>query len=171
MYKVYHKFAKICYFVLEWIAVATVVAMLGIMSTEVVRRYLFGLTFIWSDEVIRILLIFCAYFGGAAAYYQHALVSFDLVTSRLSDKAQKVLQLVVNIILTVFFIFLIYYTYQKMTATSVVKSISTATGLSGAVPYYGIFAGLIFLLIFTIDFYPELIRNALGKSEQKKEAD
>lgn len=170
MYKAYHKFSQLCYTVLSWIAVATVVAMLVVMSIEVVRRYLFGLTFIWSDEVIRILLIFCAYFGGAAAYYKHSLVSFDLVTSHLPVRVQKVLLLVTNIVLTVFFLFLLRYTFLKMTAPSVVKSVSTATGLTAAVPYYGIFLGLVFLLIFTIDFYPELIRNVAAKSGAEGEA-
>jgi hypothetical protein len=57
-----------------------------------------------------------------------------------------------------------------MTSASVVKSISTASGLSDAVPYYGIFAGLVFLLIFTIDFYPDLIGTVLLKRDDKKEA-
>lgn len=171
MYKIYHKFSDICYVILSWIAVATVVSMLTIMSVEVVRRYLFGLTFIWSDEIVRLLLIFCAYFGGAAAYRKHALVSFDLVTSRLSEKTQKVLRLVVNIVLTVLFAFLLYYTYRKMISPSVVNNVSTATGLTGAIPYYGIFLGLVFLMIFTIDFYPALIRDVFGTTKQKGDVD
>jgi TRAP-type C4-dicarboxylate transport system permease small subunit len=168
MLKLYHKFSELWFKLLSLIAVLTVVAMLGIMTIEVVRRYIFGMTFIWSDEVIRILLIFCAFFGGAAAYYKHNLVSFDLITSKLSDKLQKILLLVTNIVLSMFFIFLIYYTFIKMTAPSVVKSISTATGLTAAVPYYGIFVGLISLMIFTIDFYPELIRNVLSKNTDER---
>jgi hypothetical protein len=57
-----------------------------------------------------------------------------------------------------------------MTSPSVTRSISTSSGLSAAVPYYGIFAGLIFLLIFTIDFYPDLIRKVLLKPDAKEEA-
>ena len=159
MYRAYHKFAGGCYKLLRYLAMVTVIVMLVIMSIEVVRRYMLGRTFIWSDEVIRILLVYCAYWGGAAAYYQHSLVSFDLVTSKLPHKVQKFLLLLTNIVLNVFFLFLLYYTFIKMTSPSVVKSVSTATGLTGAVPYYGIFLGLLFLIIFTIDFYPELIKN------------
>jgi TRAP-type C4-dicarboxylate transport system permease small subunit len=140
------------------------------MLIEVVRRYLFSLTWPWSDEVIRYLVVFCAYLGGAAAYYKRSMVSFDLVTARLSKRIQDIFHLITNIILTVFFCFLIYYTYFKMTSPSVVKSISTSSGLSAAVPYYGIFSGLIFLMIFTIDFYPELIRNVLLKQSNEKGA-
>ena len=169
MYSVYHKFTGQCYKLLRWMAVLTTVIMLIIMSIEVVRRYVFGRTFVWSDEILRILLVYCAYWGGAAAYYQHSLVSFDLVTSKLPDKVQKILLLVTNIILNVFFVFLLYYTFKKMTPPSAVKSISTATGLSAAVPFYGIFVGLIFMLLFTVDFYPGLIKNVIGKPAKSKE--
>lgn len=167
--KYFHKFADICHKVISWLAVCTVVAMLVIMSVEVVRRYCFGKTFIWSDEIIRMLLLFCAYFGGAAGYRNHNLTSFDMVTNVLSKRANDILKLVCNVVLTVFFSFLTFYTYKKMTSPSVAKSISTSTGLSGAVPYYAIFLGLIFMIIFTIDFYPDLIKNVFGK--KKKEGD
>ncbi len=157
--KAYHKFAYLCYKVVSWLAVLTVVAMLVIMSTEVVRRYCFGKTFIWSDEIIRMLLLFCAYFGGSAAYYQHSLTAFDMLTSRLSERTNDILKLVCNVVQTVFFLFLAFYTYKKMVSPSVAKSISVATGLSGSVPYYAIFLGLLFMLIFTVDFYPALIKK------------
>ncbi len=169
MIKLYHRFTELWFKLLSFIAVLTVVAMLTIMTIEVVRRYIFGMTFIWSDEVIRILLIFCAFFGGSAAYYKHNLVSFDLVTNKFSDKVQKILLLVTNIVLSIFFIFLTYYTFQKMTAPSVVSSISTATGFTAAVPYYGIFLGLISLMIFTIDFYPVLISNVFFKHKAEED--
>lgn len=166
--KVFHKFAQTCYKVLSWIAVATVVAMLLIMSTEVVRRYCFGKTFIWSDEIIRLLLLCCAYFGGAAAYYKHSLTAFDMVTDRLSEGVNNVLKLICNVVQNVFFAFLSIHTYKKMISPSVSKSISTATGLSGSVPYYVIFCGLIFMIIFTIDFYPGLIQNVFLKKKKEE---
>ena len=90
--KNYHKFANGSYRLLRILACVTVIAMLVLMLIEVVRRYCFGRTFIWSDEVIRYLLIYCTFLGGAAAYYQKALVSFDLVTSRLPIKVQEILK-------------------------------------------------------------------------------
>lgn len=157
--KLYHKFSHGCYQLLRVLACITVVAMLVLMLIEVVRRYCFGKTFIWSDEIIRYLLMYCTFLGGAAAYYQKALVSFDLVTSHLPRKAQEILKLVNNFICLFFFAFLIRYAIKKVTGAAVVKSISTSSGLSLAVPYWAIPIGLIFMLIFTIDFFPELIGN------------
>ena len=148
--KNYHKFANGCYRLLRILACVTVIAMLVLMLIEVVRRYCFGRTFIWSDEVIRYLLIYCTFLGGAAAYYQKALVSFDLVTSRLPIKMQEILKLINNIICLIFFVFLIYFSIQN---------VSNASGLSLAVPYCAIPIGLIFMFIFTIDFFPDLIRG------------
>lgn len=163
--KVYNKFCDICSKILSALAVVTIAAMLVIMLIEVVRRYLFGVTFIWSDEMIRILLLYCAFFGGAVAYMNHGLVCFDLLTNKLPRRIQNVLLLVNNIILNIFFIFLIWQTCRKMMSPSVAQSISTATGLPGTFPYMGILIGLIFLTIFTIKFYPELVANLREKEK------
>lgn len=137
----------------------SMIFMLLLMTTDVVRRYFFSVNWTWSDEIVRLMLVYCTYFGGAAAYYQHRMICFTLLTDNISQGSRDKLNLIINIILTVFFGFLIYLTYQRMRSPGTVKSISVASGLSGAVPYYGIFAGLIFLMIFTIDFYPDLIRK------------
>lgn len=157
--KAYQKFTRLCARILSALAIVTVVIMLVIMLIEVVRRYLFGVTFAWSDEIIRILLLYCAYFGGAVAYSKHGLVCFDLLTQKLPRFWQNVLLLINNIIVNVFFLFLIVQTYRKMISPSVAQSVSTATGLPGTFPYAGIMIGLIFLTIFTVGFYPELIGN------------
>jgi TRAP-type C4-dicarboxylate transport system permease small subunit len=165
----YHKFANVCFKVLRVFALISIVLMLGLMTVEVVRRYIFSVNWIWSDEIIRLLLVYCAYFGGAAAYYQHRMICFTLLTDNISQGIKDKLNLGINIILTGYLGFLLYLTYYKMNSSSAVKSISTASGLSGAVPYYGMFAGLIFLLIFTIDFYPDLIRRVMSKQDDVKE--
>ncbi|MFQ7856577.1 MAG: TRAP transporter small permease [Flavonifractor plautii] len=131
--KNYHKFANGCYRLLRILACVTVIAMLVLMLIEVVRRYCFGRTFIWSDEVIRYLLIYCTFLGGAAAYYQKALVSFDLVTSRLPIKVQE-LKLINNIICLIFCVS-DHFSIQKVISPSVVNNVSNASGLSLAVPY------------------------------------
>lgn len=159
------------YQVLRWITVVTVVAMLVLMLVEVVRRYLFDKTFLWSDEIIRYLLLYCTFLGGACAYYQKGLVAFTLIFDKLNKKTQAILMLVTNIICLVFFAFLLRYSILKVTSPSVVKSVSTASGLSLSVLYASVPIGLFFLLVFTIDFFPELIRNIrdAGKPEAKKE--
>ena len=55
--------------------------------------------------------------------------------------------------------FLIYFSIQKVISPSVVNNVSNASGLSLAVPYCAIPIGLIFMFIFTIDFFPDLIRG------------
>lgn len=169
--KVYHKFAKCLYSVLRWATAAVVVGMLVLMLVEVVRRYLFDQTFPWSDEIIRYLLLYCTFLGGAAAYYQKGLVAFTLVFDKLSRVKKAFLMVVNNTICLVFFAFLTRYAIAKVTSSSVVKSVSTASHLSMAVPYMAIPIGLVLMIIFTIDFYPDLIRDfkaALRESGEER---
>lgn len=157
--KVYHKIATFFYNVLRWITAVIVLAMLLLMLIEVVRRYIFAQTWPWSDEVIRYLLLYCTFFGGACAYFKKGLVAFTLVFDKFPKKVQSALLLFNNCVMLVFFGFLIKIAFEKATSKSVVSYISTSSGLSGVVPYIAILIGLIFLFIFTIDFFPELITN------------
>ena len=161
--KIYHKFAEVLYIILKWITAIVVLAMLCLMLIEVVRRYIFNVTWPWSDEVIRYLLIYCTFFGGACAYYKKGLVAFTLIYDKLSKKIQAALMIINNTVLLAFFVFLVRWAVSKTFSRSVVNYVSTSSGLSGAVPYIAILAGLIFLVIFTIDFYPELIRNFINE--------
>lgn len=170
--KLFHKFSAGCYQVLRWATAAVVVGMLGLMLVEVVRRYLFNQTFPWSDEIIRYLLLYCTFLGGAAAYYQKGLVAFTLVFDKFNDVVKAFLMVVNNTICLLFFAFLLRYSIAKVTSRSVVNSISTSSGLSMSVLYASVPIGLIFMLIFTIDFYPGLIadfRAALRAQKDGKE--
>lgn len=167
--KIYHKIAEILYQILKWITAIIVLAMLALMLIEVVRRYIFGVTWPWSDEIIRYLLIYCTFFGGACAYYKKGLVAFTLVYDKFPKKVQAALMIVNNTVLLAFFIFLVRWAVAKTFSKSVMKYISTSSHLSGSVPYIAILAGLVFLVIFTIDFYPELIRNFRNQLKGDKE--
>ena len=62
----------------------TVSIALGIMIViafiEVVRRYVIGKSYIWADDLIRYLIIYVGFVGGAAAYRDNNLASLDLLT-------------------------------------------------------------------------------------------
>ena len=103
--QLYHKFAKVLAKILSGLAIGVMTAMLFIMTMEVIRRYIFNVTFPWSDEIIRMLLVFSAYFGGAVAYYNKGLVCFDLITSKLPQKVQDILILFNNVVANVFLFF------------------------------------------------------------------
>ena len=64
---------------------------------EVIRRYLFGKSFVWSEELMRYLFVYVGFIGGAAAFRDKGLACFDLVTKKISSHtARKVIALVID---------------------------------------------------------------------------
>ena len=67
---------------------AGLVVMICVTAVEVVRRYLFGLSFSWAEELVKYLMIMVAFFGGAVAYQDKGLVALDMLTEKLPGNLQ-----------------------------------------------------------------------------------
>ncbi|MDF3003212.1 MAG: putative transporter, partial [Bacillota bacterium] len=78
-----------------FLAVALVL-MVFITSMEVFRRYLFGVSFVWAEELVKFLLVGVTFIGGAAAFRSGGMAYLDLITSRLKGKADKAVKLINN---------------------------------------------------------------------------
>lgn len=73
--------------ILEKIGLGFIIVGYGTMTVvtliEVLRRYFFGMSFDWSEELVRFLLIATTFIGGAVAYKKGSLVLFDVLLNRL----------------------------------------------------------------------------------------
>jgi TRAP-type C4-dicarboxylate transport system permease small subunit len=85
------------YMILVIFIILTVVSIV-----EVVRRYLFGQSYPWSDEMCRYLLVWLGFFGGSLALRKNNLVRFDVGHDKLSEHTREVLGLVVYSICLLF---------------------------------------------------------------------
>ena len=94
--------------IIQYMITAILIFMVLLMFTEVLRRYIWSVQFIWSEEFIRFLAVWVAFLGGAAAYHEKALVCFDLISGKLHGKGKLILDLITNTIMLVLFIFILY---------------------------------------------------------------
>lgn len=140
------------YFLGICMAVMTVITVV-----EVVRRYLFGESFQWAEELVRFMLIWVTFVGGAAAFRSGGLVILDLVVGKLQERQRLVLQLFSN---TVVFLLLLYlfrngldYTFSPV----ITKQISTGLGIPMSVPYLAIPLGFGLMLLFSLEYYGRII--------------
>ena len=99
LFSAYEKLMDIIYSVIRICIAAALVVMVVVTFVEVIRRYAFGLSFIWSEELVRFLLVATSFLGGAAAYRAKALALLDLVTSRLNHATQKIIDMIVTIMI------------------------------------------------------------------------
>lgn len=132
------------------IAVALVI-MVIVTSIEVVRRYIFSLSFVWAEELVKFLLVAVTFLGGAVAYRAKGLAYLDLLTSKLSKKKKQVMDTINSIITIVFCIYFSIQGYAYTFSPVVTKMTSTGLKLNMSFIYITIPLGFTFICIFTLE--------------------
>lgn len=145
------------------------VAMLILMFAEVIRRYLFHQTWLWSDELIRFMLVYLSMLGGAAAFKAKAFVGFDLIQNRLKPVPAAVVNLINNGIVSVFSLFLTWCTYQRCILPSTLRQVSTSLKIPMVYMYGVIGVAMALIFLFSLENDLELVprlRKAIAERER-----
>lgn len=170
----YHRFCNLIQKVLNVIVVIIVAVMLILMLTEVVRRYLFSQTWIWSDETIRILLIYTAFLGGATAYGCGRMINFDMIYTKFPPKILALANIFIFVVSQLFILFVLILSIKKLLNPSMTAQVSVNTGLPIGVTYFCIPISMACCLMFGIDQIPSLLRTTrelLGKHTTEEGGD
>ena len=151
--------ASLCQFIL---CVALTV-MTTVTFVEVVRRYFLGLSYVWAEELVRFLLVWVTFLGGSAAFYMGNLIYFDMVTSKVSPRAQFILAMVVGIL--VFVILGVFFKYGWSYAMSRPIQFQRSPGMNLPMVYVyiAIPVGIGLMLFYNLCAMLRLIRSALDK--------
>lgn len=88
----------------EWMVVLLFVAFSVIMFVNVVGRYVFNFSFVWSDEFIRYTFIWMILLGSGVAIKRKAHLGFDLIISKLPLKLQTFSVLLNDVLISIFLI-------------------------------------------------------------------
>lgn len=161
--------------IISYIAKALAALCLGIMLVvsliEIVRRYVFGLSFSWSDEVVRDGIVCVAMLGGAAAYREAGgLVAFDLISAHVKGTLNLVLSLIINTICLSFSGYMFLNAVQTLKTPSIVKQVSVGLGISMFWPYLPIAIGLGMIFVFSLEKYFNIFL-AYRRGEYKNKAE
>lgn len=166
--KIFGKVTNAIQFVLKVIVSVLCLAILALMFTEVIRRYFFGKTWNWSDELIRYMLVYLSMLGGAAAFKAKAFVGFDLVLNKLPPVAGAVVNLVNNTIVAIFSLFIAWCTYQRCILRSTLNQVSTVLKIPMVYMYGIIGVAMLLIFIFAVENYFELIPRLRTAIQNKR---
>ncbi|WP_312159678.1 TRAP transporter small permease subunit [Oscillibacter sp.] len=160
-------------FVTKALAALCLGIMLVVSLAEIVRRYMFGLSFSWADELIRDGVVCVAMLGGAAAYREEGgLVAFDLISAHVKGTTKLILTLVINTICLLFSGYMFMNALQTLQTPSIVKQVSIGLKISMFWPYLPNTLGLGIIFIFTLEkFYNIFIGRQRGAYQNKAEED
>jgi len=84
---------------------------------QIISRYLMYRPFIWTEELARCLYIWLIFFGSAALIKNYEHITVDLVLSRLSRYKRIGLEIGIDILLIIFFIYVFFGGIKMMGTT------------------------------------------------------
>lgn len=97
----------------EWTLFIIVMTALLSLFANVVLRYGFNYTLAWSEELVRIVIIYSTFVGASVAVKQRAMIKIDAIV-QIFPRLKSGLTFYSNILMLIFACMMVYYGY-KMT--------------------------------------------------------
>jgi TRAP-type C4-dicarboxylate transport system permease small subunit len=82
---------------MRFLAGTSMLAIVVIMTAQVVARYLFNASLIWAEELCRVLLVWQTFLFVGLAYQRGELVAVDVLPELLTPKLRLALKILVSI--------------------------------------------------------------------------
>ena len=95
----------------EWTLFIIVMAALISLFINVVLRYGFNYTLAWSEELVRIVIIYSTFVGASVAVKQRAMIKIDAVV-QIFPRLKSGLTFYSNILMLIFAVMMVFYGYQ-----------------------------------------------------------
>ncbi len=94
---------NVCEGILKIGSIVSLTGMVSVVMLQVIARLFFPKVPSWTEEVSRLMLLYTVGFSAGLAVKAKAYVNVDILTSRFPAKANAVLEILVDIVLAVFF--------------------------------------------------------------------
>ncbi|HHY48007.1 MAG TPA: TRAP transporter small permease [Firmicutes bacterium] len=131
--------------IMRGFTILIVVAMFIVVVMQVFCRYVLNYSFFWSDELVRYLFIWMAFFGGSVAFKGREHLTIDLLVRQRGTRLGKVLAFIKDMMILLVFVTVIYHGV-KLCITNIPKE-SITLGISMSIPYLAIPGGILVMLV------------------------
>lgn len=146
---------------IEWLVKLLVAIAMFLMTVIVtvcvVKRYCFGTTFIWADELVRYLMIWLTFLGASVAFRHFDLVLLDLFIGLMPKKIGSFIIIIVHFITLIFIGFIFYISLTYTLSPAIVTKSSTGLGISMMYPFLALPIGFGLMLLFGLENIPKVI--------------
>lgn len=93
----------------EWILAVCFGSMTAIVGINIITRYFFGYTMVWSDQAARILFVWCTMIGVSLAALKGSHLKVEILNTVLPRKASICVNLLADVISLVYAVVVGYY--------------------------------------------------------------
>ena len=146
----YRKLMDWAYLVCVWLAGTALVLISAVIPWAVYTRYVLNSAASWPEPTAVLLTIVLTFYGAAACYRLGTHMNVSIAIDALPPRARRVVDLVVEIVMLIFAIFMIVYGYKLCVATWN-NTIAEFPALRVGIVYSPIPFGGAFTLLFIIE--------------------
>ena len=149
----------------EYFAVISLLIASLLIFVQVVLRYAFNISLVWSEEIARYLIIWLILIGSSIAVRERAHAAVDAVVSFLPQLAKQIFSVLANLTGVAFCIILIRS--GAITVSNVIEfgNVTPAIGIPMAIPYLSLSVGGSLMLF---RFVQLLFEDLKGVNRNKK---
>lgn len=95
---------------------------------QVISRYVFNMSLIWTEEVSLFAVVWLAYIGASLAVIKRKHLRIDLLVMHLSPKKRKIIDICCNIVFFAMVLFLTWGTFRMTALAQRTGQVAAATG-------------------------------------------
>ncbi len=139
----------------EWSLFIIVMAALIALFANVVLRYGFNYTLAWSQELVRIVIIYSTFIGASVAIKQRSMIRIDAIV-QIFPKLKTGLTYYTDVLMLIFAAMMVYYGYkmaelQYVTHQKTIIMQIPLSAIYAIMPVMGIMIFLRTLMVITQD--------------------
>ncbi len=139
-----------------WLVVLTMGGMVFFTALQIIFRvYLQALS--WSEEVVRYLLVWSTFIGAGCVYKRAGHINVTFIQDFFKGKAKKFIQLLVQLLNSIFFAAAVYYGIQYMEKQG--SQVAAALPIPMSLMYMAIPVGFGILLLHSVSALVEAGTN------------
>jgi TRAP-type C4-dicarboxylate transport system permease small subunit len=133
------------------------------MMTQVVLRYAFDSPLSWAEEFTRYAFVWSAFIGISYSIKRGIMINVDMVVNKLNIKAQKIINILIQIFVLVFFLFLFYHSIEVVKGIFASNQKSPAMGIPMGYVYLSSLVGFLLSSVRTLQNVVKMIKDSGNK--------
>lgn len=150
------------YGAVEAVTVGVLAGYVAILVVQVVLRYAFNSSLVWSDEIIRFGLVWNVMLGAALVSLRDGHIRVDIFENLLPHGARRATQLLIHLVSLAFLLLLLFFGW-RFAVRGAVQS-APVTDVSMAYAYSAIAVGAALMAFFTVVTIVRRLRGRGGAS-------
>lgn len=116
----------------RWLLLVFYMTIVVVVTSEVVRRFLFNYSSVWGGEVARYLFIYLAWIGASAAIRERAHIRIDALVKLLPSRGQALIYIFGDLMTLMLALIAVYWSIGPILVSLRFHSVTEALGVSRA---------------------------------------